>query len=52
VSIKEKPRRWRAGEVKKSLSARHYHIQDDIQAFLIALSPLWLAILIAIWVRR
>jgi hypothetical protein len=52
VSIKEKPRRWSAGEVKKLLSTRHYHIDNDVQAFLIALSPLWLAILIAIWVRR
>jgi hypothetical protein len=31
--------------------ARRYLISDDLQALLIALSPLWLAILLAIYLR-
>jgi hypothetical protein len=31
--------------------AQRYHISDDLQALAIALSPLWLAILLAIYLR-
>jgi hypothetical protein len=38
-------------EFAKSSHPRHYHIPTDVQAFLIGLSPLWFAIVLALCVR-
>jgi hypothetical protein len=36
---------------KHKKQPQHHHISDDLQALAIALSPLWLAILLAIYLR-
>jgi hypothetical protein len=38
-------------EVAKSRTQKRYHTFDDVQALLLALSPLWFAILIVLYVR-
>jgi hypothetical protein len=55
MSTHENPvARQRHGEVDKftcKKQAKRYHISDDLQALAIALSPLWLAILLAVYLR-